>query len=192
MASAGTSLDDLDNLPDPNGNDVDALINEINGGGNGGGNSGQQVPQERPYDTGHASQPSINVNDIMNDVQNSSDRQVIQQPRKKQQQYSRQPQQQHQQSQEYVKVPPSALRKQSLKDQLFNFLHLPIIIAIAIVIIFTNPFNEMLGTWIPSAAGAIYSGALTPTALYIRAAIVGIVVAIYKRVIVTSFPSVGI
>ncbi len=179
MGSTGTSLDDLETMPEPNDSGIDDLIKQIESGGSSG--------QEPVYDTEHTSQPSINVGDIVRDINFTPDKPVSTQQRRRQPQ-----QQQKQQRQEYAKVPTSVLRKQTFKDQLIKMLHLPIIIAIAVIAIFTNPINELIGTWIPAAAGSIYSNALTPTALYIRAGIVGVAVTLYRNVITASFPSIAI
>lgn len=187
MGSTGTSLDDLDTMPEPTGDDaheVNKYIKNIENGGSSG------YDQDQPFDAEHTSQPSINIGDIVRDINSTPDRPVSTQQRRRQPQH--QQQQQKQQRQEYAKVPTSALRKQTFKDQLIKVLHLPIIIAIAVIAIFTNPINELIGTWIPVAAGSIYSNALSPTALYIRAGIVGVAVTLYRNVITASFPSIAI
>lgn len=94
---------------------------------------------------------------------------------------------------EYAPV-PSAMRKQgpTTRQFLVQYLHLPIIVALAIIIVFTNPLSEMIGTWIPSAAGAIYNGALQPMGLYVRAGLVGLILFVYKYFVSTIFPSVSL
>ncbi len=99
------------------------------------------------------------------------------------------------------KQQPSAIRKQpdnynapaaktsSLKDTLLQMFHLPVLVAIAIVCVFTGPASEFIGAWVPGAAGAIYNGALQPIALYTRAIVVALGVMAYRFAFKSIFPA---
>lgn len=104
----------------------------------------------------------------------------------------RAPARQRYEDDEYIPEParPTARQGPTTRQLIVQHLHLPIIIALAVVVAFASPLSDTIGTWIPSAAGAVYNGALQPTGLYVRAALVGLIIAIYKYFVSSVFPSI--
>lgn len=102
----------------------------------------------------------------------------------------RKPQPRYEEEDEYAPIAPAIRKQATSRFAIVQHLHLPVIVALMIVVVFASPLNDIIGTWIPTAAGAIYTGALQPTGLYLRAGLVGVILFVYKYLMSTIFPSI--
>lgn len=102
----------------------------------------------------------------------------------------RKPQPRYEEEDEYAPIAPAIRKQTTPRFAIIQHLHLPVIVALIIVAVFASPLSDIIGTWIPSAAGAVYTGALQPTGLYLRAGLVGVILFVYKYLMSTIFPSI--
>lgn len=188
--NGSTLISELGSIRDkdqPDQSEVDALLREIETSGN--NNNTEEVEDHV------ADEPS-------SDDMEAAMRMVSQVPNVRRAAHTalknrgrRAPPKQRYEDDDYIPERPatrgsSSSRGPTTRQLIVQHLHLPIIIALAVVVAFASPLSDTIGTWIPSAAGAVYNGALQPVGLYVRAALVGLMIAIYKYFVSSVFPSI--